>query len=126
MTAYGIGDRIHEWMADQIKIEDPLDGDGFGYHAALQLQQKQTPQGIALAPLWAFVVSIRSPFLGQPPINATTTFPDGNPPESVVRALVKNMTGQLRQAFEQQKTSMVRAPGLGLPGLPGVPKQGPN
>jgi hypothetical protein len=129
VTPYDVQARIHEWMASQIAIEDPLEADEWGYCASLQVQQ--TPQGAV--PLWAIMVSLRGPFLGQPPMCATLLLQGagGVPQEQGVRVLVTKIMGQLRQAFAQQKTSMVKAPGLGLegllnPGLKGAMKQGPN
>ena len=130
MTSYNVQDRLHEWMADTIAREDPLGGDDWGYCASLQVQQ--APQGSV--PLWALMVSLRGPFLGQPPLCATILLQGagGVPQEQGVRAVVTSIMGQLRQAFEQQKSAMVKAPGLGLdglgkiPGIKGALKQGPN
>jgi hypothetical protein len=130
VTAFSIQDRITGWMADQIAREDPIGGDDWGYCASLQVQQ--TPNGAV--PLWALMLSLRGPFLRQPPICATLLLAGagGVPQEQGVRAIVTSIMGQLRQAFEQQKASMVKAPGLGLeglgkiPGLKGAMKQGPN
>jgi len=128
MKHFDVQARIHGWMADQIAAEDPLGADEWGYCASLQVQQAQ--QGAV--PLWALMVSLRGPFLGQPPMCATILLAGagGVPQEQGVRAIVTSVMGQLRQAFEQQKTGMVKAPGLGLNGLPaglkGAMKQGPN
>jgi hypothetical protein len=128
MTSFDVQARIHEWMADTIAREDPLGGDDWGYCASLQVQP--TPQGPV--PLWAIMVSLRGPFLTQPPMCAVLllTGAGGVPQEQGVRAIVSKIMGELRQAFEQQKTNMVKAPGLGLNGLPagfkGALKQGPN
>ena len=120
MTSFDVQERIHGWMASQIAAEDPLEADEWGYCASLQVQQ--TPKGAV--PLWAIMVSLRGPFLGQPPICATLLLngAGGVPQEQGVRAIVTSIMGQLRQAFQQQKTAMVKAPGLGLEGLlnPGI------
>jgi len=119
-------------MADAIAKEDPLGGDDWGYCASLQVALQQTPQGTGAVPQWAVMVSLRSPFLGQPPLCATMLLSGagGVPAEQLVTTVTAKMVSDLRQAIAQQKTGMVKAPGLGLPGLPaglkGALKQGPN
>jgi hypothetical protein len=121
MTVYSISDRMAGWITDQIGKEDPLDGDEWGY--GLSLDTVQTPAGNTAA--WVILVSLRAPFLGRPPIAASMKL-TGMPPEPLIRQVVKKLVSDLRQAFEQQKTGMVNAPALNLPGLPGAMKQGPN
>jgi hypothetical protein len=126
MTAFSIQDRITGWMADQIGKEDPLDGDDFGYHATMAAMQ--TPKGDAI--IWIILVTLRAPFLGQQPIGATGKLQGNTPSEAAVRQIVTKLVTDLRQEHQRQKTAMIKAPGLGLPGglssLPGALKQGPN
>lgn len=80
---------------------------------------------------WRLMMTLRSPFLGQPPIPTSIGLIADIPPEQAVRHFTTKMMSDLRGAFEQQKTNMAKAPGLNLSGLPGLPgaaamRQGPN
>jgi hypothetical protein len=122
VTVFSIADRVTGWMADQLAKEDPLGGDDWGFAAALHLQD--TPKGPQTS--WRLLMTLRAPFLGQPPIGASIGLIADMPPEQAVRHFVTKMTGDLRAEFERRKGNMVNAPGLNLPGLPGAMKQGPN
>jgi hypothetical protein len=122
VTTFRIQERIEEWMADQLGKEDPLNGDDWGYAAALMLTD--TDNGPKHT--WRLMVTLRSPFLGQPPIPASIGLIAEMPPEQAVRHFAAKMVADLRAEFERRKRGMANAPGLNLPGLPGAMKQGPN
>lgn len=99
MTVFSVQERITGWVDDQLGKEDPLGGDEWG--RCVTMGAMQTPQGDAI--LWIILITLRSPWLGQDSLGATTKIPANIPAEALVRGGVTRAVEGLRKAFEMKK-----------------------
>ena len=120
MAAFSIHDRITGWVDDQIAAEDPLNGDEWGRQVTMAVMP--TPGGDAIA--WAFLLTLRAPFLGLDAIGTTFKIAANIPAEAMVRANVTKAVENLRREFTRRRgDGLPQANGHGqLP--PGLARKG--
>ena len=117
MSTFSICDRITGWVDDQIAREDPLNGDEWGRQVTMAVMP--TPGGDAIA--WAFLLTLRAPFLGLDAIGTTFKIAANIPAEAMVRANVAKAVENLRREFARRR-GVPAVNGNGLP--PGLARKG--
>ena len=117
MSTFSICDRITGWVDDQITREDPLGGDEWGRQVTMAVMP--TPNGDAI--VWAFLLTLRAPFLGLDAIGTTFKIAANIPAEAAVRANVTKAVENLRREFTRRR-DVPAVNGNGLP--PGLARKG--
>jgi hypothetical protein len=109
-----ISAEVTGWVADEIGKQ--RFGEDYGYAVMLAPSMLQTPQGPAQVPMWALLITARSPLLGQGPMyHGPVPLGVARPAEDEVRAQVTKGLKALRDLAASQLAS---ANGHARQGLP--------
>lgn len=99
MAVFSIEALINSWVNDELEHASKISGEDFGRYVTMMLLQ--TPQGDAI--IWVILATLRSPYLGRPPIGSRSTIQANIPDEQAVRKAVRTSIESLRREFERQK-----------------------
>lgn len=100
MTVFSISRRITAWVDDELDEASRLSGEEFGREVSMTAGT--TPKGDAI--IWLILVTLRSPFLGEPPIGSLGKIQGNFPSEPVVRHTVRSSAESVRKEFERKQS----------------------